>query len=325
MPAAAGITTGHFDDDTDLDLAITNFNGGASILLGVSDFAPPTTTIARTPAQPDGANGWYVSAVGVTISADDGANGSGVVETRCDVLGPLAPVPTFDGLSAECAVSGVSVDGEHMVYAASVDALENEESPVASVSVKIDTTPPSVVPAVAGPGPVFKLDGAGSNVVANVTDATSGALAASVFGAADLSSVGNKSLLLVGSDRAGNTSTVVCPYRVSYRVIGVAPTSAVLFRGSTVPIQFRLANAAGTRISDSEAVDLISPTCKVKITLNGVAAPGCAIYKLVSDVFEYGLYLPYSLSPGAYRLGIRVNAPDGSGVVNTESVTVVIW
>ena len=44
------------------------------------DLTPPLTTIALTPAGPDGQNGWYRSAVHVTASASDP---SGVAELRC--------------------------------------------------------------------------------------------------------------------------------------------------------------------------------------------------------------------------------------------------
>ena len=64
---------------------------------------------------------------------------------------------------------------------------------------------------VPSPGPAYVLGGAAGNVTATVSDLISGPVAASVSGAADVSSVGAKTASLTGEDAAGNQTTVNCP------------------------------------------------------------------------------------------------------------------
>jgi hypothetical protein len=109
------------------------------------DTTPPTTTIALSPASPNGQNGWYTSSVHATVSASDQAGGSGVAETRC-LLDPASPPASFDAIPAGCAYTGpgaeITSDGVHTLYAASKDAAGNKEPPV-SITAKIDQTPPA--------------------------------------------------------------------------------------------------------------------------------------------------------------------------------------
>ncbi len=100
----------------------------------------PTTTITLNPSTPT-ANGWYTGPVGVSVSAIDGAGGSGVAQTRC-VLDPASVPPSFSSLpSTPCpylaAGATVSGAGTHTVYAASQDNAGYVET-VKSVSFKID-------------------------------------------------------------------------------------------------------------------------------------------------------------------------------------------
>jgi hypothetical protein len=71
-------------------------------------------------------------------------------------------------------------------------------------------------------------------------------------------------------------------------------------------------------------MSLLSPTCRVKVTLDGAVLPGCASYNAATDTFQYDLKTSKSLAPGSHTVGIQVTAPDGSGVVNTNSVPIVI-
>jgi hypothetical protein len=110
------------------------------------DTTAPTTTVALNPATPNGQNGWYTSAVRLTVSATDGS-GSGVAETRCVLDPPSAPTSFDDLPSSACPYLGsgadVSSDGQHTLYAASKDNAGNKETPQ-STSFKIDKTAPSV-------------------------------------------------------------------------------------------------------------------------------------------------------------------------------------
>ena len=71
----------------------------------------PTTTIALSPPTPDGASGWYVTNVHLTVSAADGPDGSGVAETRC-VLDPVSPPASFDDIPAGLPVRGSRRHGD---------------------------------------------------------------------------------------------------------------------------------------------------------------------------------------------------------------------
>lgn len=283
----------------------------------------PVVTITLAPAASDGSNGWYVSPVGVTVSADDGS-GSGVAETRC-VLDPASPPGNFDDLPASCAVTSVGADGTHVVYAASKDN-DGNTSAVVNSSFKIDQTDPTVICGVAAPGPVFVLQGAGGNISAAVSDTTSGAVSGSVSAAANVATVGNRTVTLIGSDNAGNTTTVNCPYRVKFNFLGFTSPKAQSSNkaGSAIQVKFMLANAAGVKLSDAAAQALVSPTCRVRITLDGTEQAGCASYNATSDTFEYTLKTSKSLAAGSHALAIKVSAPDGSGVVNTDGTTIMI-
>jgi hypothetical protein len=124
----------------------------------VVDTSPPTTTITLSPPNPDGSNGWYKNPVTVIVTPTD--DSSGVADTRCR-LSPAQPrVPnTFDDffidfidpypcpyLGTGAPVGGIASDAAHTLYVASRDNADNKETPVKSLSFKVDTTPPSVGP-----------------------------------------------------------------------------------------------------------------------------------------------------------------------------------
>ena len=83
--------------------------------------------------------------VTVTVAASDGVGGSGVAETRC-VLDPTSPPATFNDIPVGCAYTGaganVTIDGTHVLYAASADNGGNEETPV-NASFMIDQGDPA--------------------------------------------------------------------------------------------------------------------------------------------------------------------------------------
>ena len=82
-----------------------------------------------------------------------------------------------------------------------------------SITVKRDATPPTVT--CPSPSPHFDAGAAGKTVTATVTDALSGASAASVSAPADTSTVGSKTVALTGSDLAGNQQTASCGYTIA--------------------------------------------------------------------------------------------------------------
>jgi hypothetical protein len=98
----------------------------------VVDTANPVTQIVLDPASAP-AGGAYADSVGVTVSAQDGAAGTGVSQTRC-VLDPPSAPGTFDALPASCPYllgGAVTTRGSHVLYAASRDVAGNDGAPVA--------------------------------------------------------------------------------------------------------------------------------------------------------------------------------------------------
>ena len=143
--------------------------------------------------------------------------------------------------------------------------------------------------------------------------------------AAHLATAGVKSVAVTGADRADNQTTVGCSFTVGYRFGGFTepvPQSSYK-RGSTIPVKFQLTDANGTPIPDADAAALLSPTCRVRVTFDGVVS-GCATYDSMANRFTFTLKTAKGAAPGQHLVGILVTAPDGSGVVNDNTVPVVI-
>jgi polyvinyl alcohol dehydrogenase (cytochrome) len=113
---------------------------------GVVDNVAPVTTLTLSPSSPNGSNGWYKTAVGVSVAATDNSGGVGVYETRC-VVDPATPPATFADLpSGACSLTSVSSDGQHTIFAASADK-DNNAGAVVGTTFKIDSTPPTITAA----------------------------------------------------------------------------------------------------------------------------------------------------------------------------------
>jgi hypothetical protein len=283
--------------------------GGIDI--GAYEFDVPTDTTppvsAPVAAPPANANGWNNTDVTVAWNWSDEAGGSGVNPAACTTSSTSSGEALGISLSATCA-----------------DRAGNGAS-AGPVVVNVDKTAPGVscLPAA------YVLGGDHSaDVRATVTDGLSQPAASPVGSdvtAANLATPGVKTVGVTGADRADNTTTVSCSYTVGYRFGGFTepvPQSSYK-RGSTIPVKFQLTDAGGTPIPDSDAAALLSPTCRVQVTFDGVVS-GCASYDAVRDRFLFTLKTAKGTSPGDHLVGIRVTAPDGSGVINTNAVPVVI-
>lgn len=203
----------------------------------------PLTTIAISPATPDGANGWYVSPIVVSISATDAD--STVAQTRCE-LDPATTPAAFGSLpDVRCTLSSVAADGEHALYAASVDAEGNQESPVVSATAKIDQTDPDLDPSLSSA--TIILHQSGVTASPNASDDTSGVASASC-GPVDTSTAGDHTVSCTATDRAGNTATATIQYVIEYRILGFfspAPHSKWKV-GQTVTVKIALADGLPT-------------------------------------------------------------------------------
>jgi hypothetical protein len=127
------------------------------------DSVAPTSTITLTPSAPNGNKGWYTEPVKVSVSASDPTPGSGLANAECELDPASAPL-SYAGLSSGCPYAApgatISSEGDHVVYAASVDNAGNTETPE-SAALKIDTTPPRVT-----------FAGTGTYTVAQTVDVT---------------------------------------------------------------------------------------------------------------------------------------------------------
>jgi hypothetical protein len=194
----------------------------------------------------------------------------------------------------------------------------------ASYTAHVDLTAPTVT---CGAAPVYVLNGAHTvAVTATVSDSLSGPVATSVGAAptaGDVATAGVHTIQLTGADNAENSTSVMCTYLVAYRFGGfLEPIPQSTYkRGSTIPVKFRLTNANGTPISDAAARALLTPTCNVRISFDGVDA-GCVRYSASTDTFQFDLKSSKTAVEGPHAIGVTVSA--GSVILNSAATTVVI-
>lgn len=275
--------------------------GNATYTINV-DKTRPTASPTRLPA-PNG-NGWNNSPVSVTWNWSDVAGGSGIDNTNCTTS------------------STTSGEGLGLVLTATCEDLADNIGS-SSQTVNVDLTAPTLV---CGTAPEFILRGDhATDVTATVTDSLSGPTAVVVTAdvtADDIASVGVKTKMLTGSDRADNVASSTCSYVVGYEFLGyLAPIPLSSYkRGQTLPVRFQLGDASGTPIADADAAGLAGE-CSARVTLDGVVV-GCATYDEESSTFQYDLKLPKNLSPGSHTIAVLVTI-DG-GVVNEESLVVTV-
>jgi hypothetical protein len=258
---------------------------GAADIGAYEAIAPPITTITLSPATPNGTNGWYTSAVGVTVSAvDDGT----ILQTRCSLSVSVTPPDDFDDLpSVGCSPFNVVVDGTHTVYAASRDTDGNTESPLVVRTFKIDRTAPQLDPKLSAPA---ILGATGVTALPEATDATSG-VASSSCGAVDTSTAGVKTVQCTATDYAGNTANATFTYVVEYRILGFfEPVPGSKWKGAqTVPVKIALGDASGTRLSDEASAALAASPCRVLFAASGAQTSSrqCMKYDPEKDQFVY--------------------------------------
>lgn len=294
--------------------------------------AAPTTTIAVTPSTPSGSAGWYKAAVTVAVTAT-AVGTANVVGYRC-VLDPATPPAAYADMADACPYGAggakITTDGHHVVYAASRDDHGNA-SAVVSRSINIDGTPPTLTCDGSGPAS-FTLGDVDTEVTATVADATSGPAAptaSSPITSTDLGTVGNRTKAVSATDVAGNQATVNCAYVVGYDVDVLAPADGATFKaGTTVMITFRLRNASGVDITDTDAAVLLGgkkKPCLITGLYDGTAQTACATYAAATDVFSLSIKTPKGRTVvGAHHIGLQIKAPNGSGIVNVVLIPILL-
>jgi hypothetical protein len=178
------------------------------------DVTPPHSSISVSGTQ--GSAGWYRSAVSLTITAQDDAQGQGVRTIEYSLNG--GPFHVYDG-PFEIATQGATT-----VAARATDFANNLEPGGPVLTVRIDSVGPGVT--VSSPKPRAYLHTDVLPVVVLVDDATSGvagAAAATLDGTAVTTTTIKLLALALGdhlfsasvTDVAGNTSNVAVSFRVT--------------------------------------------------------------------------------------------------------------
>jgi hypothetical protein len=212
------------------------------------DGTPPVVTTAADPPDPDGSNGWYVSAPTVSFACSDGpADMSGVVSC------PAA----------------VTLDEGVTTVTRTVDDVAGNSTKTSVGPVSVDLNDPVVT--CRSPKPTFLLHDEAA-LLARVTDtaAGSGPVPGTDLVLAGTSDVGDQSQAARGEDVAGRSSSRVCDYRVVYGFSGfLAPVNGsptalnVVKVGKVVPLKWALADAAGLPVTTLAAarVSTVAHTC----------------------------------------------------------------
>ena len=187
------------------------------------DTTPPTT--AATPSGTMGNNGWWRSAVRVSLSALDATSGVGATSYRVD--GGIWLVYT-----APFTVTG---EGDHVVQYRSSDVAGNDED-AGSLALRIDTVPPATTAGLDGPQGLNGWYTGTVTLTLAAADATSGVEETLLDGAPYTAAVtvdqdGRYRLPYFSTDRAGNVE----PEREVAFALDTTPPLAAVTGGAFCP------------------------------------------------------------------------------------------
>ena len=334
--APIALATEDFDGDGNADLAVANGFGSSdvSVLLGDGTGAFPShveysagdTPIAVVAANLNGDGHVDLAVANYFGDTDDVSvllgNGDGTFQAQV----------TYEAGSGSSAITADLVNGDGALDLIVANQFSWDVSVLLGTPSSGDGDAPTITITTPPASPARYVLGASVLADYACEDEAGGSGVASCVGTVDdgagidTASVGTKSFTVDAEDNAANESTLTRTYTVGYDVLGGFPASfskSAYQRGSTIPLKFRLGNAAGGRISDAEAQSLLSPTCRVRMTFDTVLQPGCATYDAANDVFQFSLKTSKLLQDGQHTVGLRVTAPDTT-VVNTDTATVTM-
>jgi hypothetical protein len=287
------------------------------------DQEPPITTAMNSPAA-NGA-GWNNTDVGVNLSAQDEASGSGVESITYSVTGAQAIASTT--VNAATTSFTISDEGETTITYYATDAAGNHESPK-TIVIKIDKTAPTI--SVTSPTTGSYLLNQVATVDFGCTDNLSGVASctgSSPSGSAlDTTSIGSHSVTVSAIDVAGNASApMVVNYTVAYGIVALYDQTKAHKSGSTIPIKIRLVDASGANVSSAStvvhAVSVIQVSSQASTDFgdSGNSNPdfdfrydaslGGYIFNLKTTGFGTGSYLLSFVagnSPTVYSVGFQV-------------------
>ena len=259
--------------------------GDSSQVVLVVDSEPPTVTINFTSpngGSPDGTNGWFKTGpVTGTVDADDTATGgSAITNISCTDTTDGTGGITLGALNASGSTGSrtisVSGDGTHNISCTAKDAADLTSDP-ATATVKIDTTPPSIVLTTPANGASYILNQSvnASYSCADTPMPPQSGLASCTGtvadgSAIDTASIGPKSFTVNATDNAGNTSSKTNNYTVRYAICLLYDPLKSHKAGSTVPIKLFLCDANGNDVSSSSIVVQATALTKVDNSASGV-------------------------------------------------------
>ncbi len=226
------------------------------------------------------------------------------------------------GTASDPADTNAATEGADVAYTSAESCDPSGNCGTGSLNLSLDLTPPTV--SCLTSTPKFILRATDQTVVADVTDALSGPANASASAPADTTSVGAKTVELTGEDLAGNTTTLDCPYLVTFAFEGFsAPVQNdrilnVIKAGAAVPLKWRLTDANGVPVTNlaSASVTVHGITCDAGTTedqLNETVAGSSGLQNLGDGYYQLNWKTPKSYAASCKRLQLDL----GDGIDRT--------
>ena len=292
-----------FAATTSNPLTVTDVTASHTVTANFAADTPLTTTatVNGTP----GANGWYVSDVGITFSAFK-------AKKICAKLDNRAETAT----AGSAATLSITSEGCHTVIYYAVDSAGNEESPH-TLNINIDKTSPKIQITGVRKGAVYVLGRRVPTANYTVADRLCGVASqnAALTGG-NANQAGIFTYTVNASDNAGNAATKTAAYSVRYLFRGFLPRRGKTFNAdSAVPVMFQLRDAKGNFISTASATLMLKSPSGTPVTpASGTNTGNVFQYDPVTNRYIYDLNT-VGLAAGKWQLQVLLD--DGSPVKTT--------
>ncbi|MFC5178961.1 OmpL47-type beta-barrel domain-containing protein [Nocardioides taihuensis] len=250
-----------------------------------TDTTGPEVGITVAPPDPDGAAGWYRSAVTVTVDATDDSGEVASVEYAVDG-------GDWTDYTGAFALS----DGEHLVHARATDDLGNTGTD--QLALKQDTAGPAVA-LVGGPVGDQELGHVAPAPTCDASDVTSGLQDCVVTGYG--TDLGQHTVVATATDNAGNVSTDMR----KYTVVDTGVPSVVIAVTPAVPDGLDGWYTSGVTVSVT-ATDEPGGVTSTEVSVDG-------------GTTWVGYDGPFLLPDGEHA--VQARATDASGNTGTDHVT----
>jgi hypothetical protein len=321
-------------------------NSTGTLAVQAADTTPPTTTISLSGTS--GLSGWYVSNVGVTLTATDNVGGSGVKEIHY-----ILDSGTEQIVSGSSATFTISTDGTHSLEYWAVDNALNVEIPHHTQMIKIDKTPPVVAISAPVNGAYYKSVNVPVKAF-TVVEINPYTTVESGYSTSE----GSHTYTVTATDSAGNVGSASVSYTVDNTapvVTITAPANGAYYKTADVPVAaytvvetnpyttvevgystvegvhtytVTATDGAGNPGSASVTytVDNVAPVVTITAPANGAYYTTAAVPVGAFSVVETNPYtaveVGYSTVEGVHTY--TVTATDGAGNSGSASVTYTV-